>query len=368
MTTQRKSAPNRLPQKERPSFETASLIGFSLLTGILFFYAIQNLIVYADNWLRPIVMALGATLTSYAINRFAIEKGAELAALRIPGAAAVSIGSICLVAISLFPSTYGGITIEDVKELRYQEFFQRASGYVDEQHERSAAMANVVPLLDANTEELLTLRDCEQRESCLSGKSTGGRGIVTKELEKQAKRAESISEQIKAGLPLQESALERISELLDQFNATLKETDKPFEERQLVLGKHYNALKREVVALNEAIPSSLIISYKNELETGVVIPRRQQASRKLNEVLGAHAGGLNQIIKPYLAETTKAPELPTKTGVMDTFKYIDHFLPIAMIALCIELLLPLSLWLYVYWGLVWRKHLAELSNSPRYKH
>ena len=117
MAQAKQTTPTRLPRRTLPPFETWSLVVFSLCTGSLVFFSVLNLLSDPGltSLLRAAIIAIAATLVSYGINRFALEKGTELAATGFKVAGVVSVVSILAVGSGLFPSTYAGLTINDVK-------------------------------------------------------------------------------------------------------------------------------------------------------------------------------------------------------------------------------------------------------------
>ena len=56
-------------------------------------------------------MSVGAGLAAYAINRLAIERGAEQATIGYLGAGIISIGSILVVGFGFFAATYPGVVV-----------------------------------------------------------------------------------------------------------------------------------------------------------------------------------------------------------------------------------------------------------------
>ena len=67
------------------------------------------------------------------------------------------------------------------------------------------------------------------------------------------------------------------------------------------------------------------------------------------------------MIGSHKAETTSPPRFPGKAGVSDTFSYIGHFLPIAMIIGVVELVFPILLWLITFFS--YRAKIARDENS-----
>lgn len=81
-----------------------------------------------------------------------------------------------------------------------------------------------------------------------------------------------------------------------------------------------------------------------------------QATERLNTVLRDHGEALSSIINGDAGKAAERPAFPDKTGVSDTFGYLTKFLPIAAIAFIVEMVLPMTIWLYAYYTLFWLRY------------
>ena len=347
------NTPVRMPRRKMPLFESWILPVFSIGTGLMTFTAANNLL---DSPIKAVLIGSTATLVSYAINRFSIEKGAELAATGFKLAGIVSVISIIAVGVGLFPSTYAGLVIHDVDELQIHQYLSNQDRFIDERNKLATKSTRLIPIIQVNEEELIQYRDCELRESCLSGRSIGGRGIVTKTLEEKARRAGVIAKQLESGDTVRKTSLKKLNELRESFLKTFSETDKSIKERRRSLIAIDAKINQEIAILDEALPVSLLQAYVSELEAGVTIRNRAIATKGLNKLLKKHAQGLSSVLSTLKSSDEESPQFPFPAGVSATFKYISHFLPIAALAACIELIFPLTLWVYVFLGLIWQKH------------
>jgi hypothetical protein len=79
--------------------------------------------------------------------------------------------------------------------------------------------------------------------------------------------------------------------------------------------------------------------------------------------MAKHGSSLASVLSTLEGKTGERPSFPAQAGVSATFAYITHFLPIAALTACIELILPLSLWVFVYLGIVWDKHQRDPQNA-----
>lgn len=358
------NAPNKMPPKKKPPFEQWTVLVFSFGTGVMMFLAMLNLLP-PDGFMgvfKAVVISGSATLVSYAVNRFAIEKGAELAATGFATAGVVSVISILAVGMGLFPSTYAGLVINDVDELQIHSHVSEKIHFIGARNKIASEAARIIPAVRVNEAELIQYRDCEFRESCLSNHGNGGRGSVTKILEERARRAGTIADQLEAGEAARQSILSQINSLIGDFQKEFGQTDKSLKERRPKLIRLDAEIDQMVSALDEALPVSILRAYVGELESGVSIPSRPVATKRLNAILKKHALGLSSVLSSLETGEQTQPVFPPRAGVSTTFAYMGHFLPIAALTACVELIFPLTLWIYTLLALIWIKHQADLRN------
>jgi len=368
MTSNNKTkGPERITPRTKIPFEKWSLVVFTFGTGALVFLALLNLITGtgAIAVLKASIMAGSAMLVSYAVNRFAIEKGTELTATGFTFAGVVSVFSMLIVGIGLYAATYSGLTISSVGELQLQEHGSKYARIIAGRNRSAAEAGRLVPVVRANEAELVQYVECEERESCISRRGDGGRGTVTRALEQKARRANTIVGQLEAGEIVRQSALASLNKLLARYQKTLGQTDKPLEERRQQLVGITAEIDQTLSTLDEALPVTLLRAYANELETGVIIAERPVATKAINAILAKHAQSLNLVLSTLTTGDQNLPTFPPRAGVSSTFKYIGHFLPIAILTAAIELIFPLTLWTYVLLGIVWAKYQADPPHRPQ---
>jgi hypothetical protein len=343
------------------------LIAFSIGTGAMVFLSMLNLA--SDSGFSTIaksgMLAAFATLVSYGVNRFAIEKGARLAATGFVIAGIVSVFSMLAVGGGLFSSIYSGLVIKEVRELELQRYGQSLVRFVGERNQIAVKASRIIPVIRTNETDLEQHVECEARESCLSGRKNGGRGLVTRTLEKMARRASTIARQMEAGKKRLGGILSKLNRLTGKYQQTLGQSDEPLKQRRQKLILIDAKIGQEISKLDEALPVSLLRAYEKELITGISIPAREVATKRINALLSRHAASLGSVLSTLKTKGQSRPEFPARAGVSKTLDYIGHFLPVAILTASIELIFPLSLWIYTLLAIVWDKHLLDPPTPPR---
>ena len=138
----------------------------------------------------------------------------------------------------------------------------------------------------------------------------------------------------------------------------LGQSDKSIWERRGELQKIDAKVNQIIATLDEAIPLALLRAYASELNDGVSISERPVASRRLNALLKKHGNSLNSVLATLELGNQIRPSFPARTGVGDTFSYISHFAPIALLTAGIELVWPICLWIYTLLFLRWGTFIA----------
>lgn len=350
------AAYKRLEGRKATPFVKKILVGATALSGAMLGMAVYNLTdgETALDVVKAGVMTFAGIIVSYGVSAQAIEKGAALAAINFPGAKLTSIASILAVGTGLFASTFAGLTINRVDELRLAQFGSQMAGYVDRQDQVVSKAGRTGPALKAVVADLQQKTACEKSSSCISLRGNGGRGTVTRMLEIKTARAEGILKEFEAGEAIRSGALSQISGLVSDYDTTLDNSDLSKKERRKELRKIVARIKRALNILKEALPVALLEAYAKELQEGVSITDRVVASQNLNAIFRNHGKALEDVIDSLEVKDKAAPIFPAKTGVSETFRYIGHFLPIAAIVAVLELILPITIWLYTYFTLYCR--------------
>jgi len=346
----------RMRKRKAKPFATIITTGLSISSGLMLGFAVPNLI-GADSGLdfaKAILLAGSGALVSLGVNRLAVEKGALQAAIGTAGATLVSAGSILAVGAGLFAATYAGLVIKDVDALRQQEFGTEYAEFIDMRNQKAIEAGRAAPVIRAIVADLTAKDSCEQETSCISGQGNGGVGPVSRALSEERQRAESIAAQVETGAIIRRSALDRLNGLLAEYQNILGNGDLTETERRISLQANVALAGQAISDLNEAVPTALLAAFVSELRSGVVIPHSEESTLKLNSLLAGYADSLNGVLNSIDRGSDTRPSFPGKSGVSDTFSYIGYFLPIAAIVAVVELIFPLTLWLYTYFTLVGR--------------
>lgn len=350
--------PNRLPKKKSPPFTQRAVGALAIASGSMLGFALPNLL----NGSGPLVMAKTVLIAgtaagvAYSVNRLAVERGAPLTAIGFVGAGAVSVLSMAVVGGGLFAATYSGFVFKDVAELQLQDHATAITRFVGYRNRMAVEAGRVVPAIRSIVSDLDKKAQCEVRESCISLKGQGGRGPVARELEEKSARARIITEQLEAGESARKSALSELNRLIAEYQRILGDTGEDIWDRRLSLQKLDAKIDQVLSSLDEAVPIVLLKSYINELKRGAMIPERPIATRKLNEILIGHSRSLESVVETIDRGDQTRPAFPRRTGVADTFRFLGHFAPIALITAVVELVFPLTLWLYSFLTLYWKNY------------
>lgn len=363
-------APVRL--RPRPKFDVAdiALPAFAVATGAMVGLSAPYLIdpVGITGWVKIAILTGSATLVSYIVNRYAVEQGADLAARGYLTAGIVSVGSILIVGGGLFASTYAGLTIERVNDLKLQQHGQHLVLFVDAANSHAATAVQSKPIIDATVADIKLHVACEASESCLSGRGNGGRGPVTRALEPIASRSEEISSQLHKGNAARSDLLGRLNGLIGDYQTNFANSALGASEKRRLLSRIDARLKQEVSALGEVMPVALLRAYGEELQKGVTVAGRPQASANINALLQRHgrsvSAAINTIPQKSHEKKLLPPSFPAQVGVSSTFAYMGHFLPIAALTAVIELVMPLTLWVYMLLSHLWRNYRDDPIDPP----
>jgi hypothetical protein len=107
----------------------------------------------------------------------------------------------------------------------------------------------------------------------------------------------------------------------------------------------------------------LVAGYADELARGGSMAARSETAA-VGRLLASHAGPLRTVTRSLSEDPMPRPAFPPRTGVADTFGFFGHFLPVAMIVAVVELIFPLTLWLYTFFALQAQLAREEPHHRP----
>lgn len=337
-------------------FASAATAALAVCSGAMLALAMPE-IVGVDSALavlKSAVVALAATVTTFSVTWLAVEKGAPQAAAGTHRSAAVSVVSMLTIGAGLFASTFAGFTIHETEALRLGDFGRTLASYAEERARSAAASGRAAPVLKSIVEDLKVKEACERRSSCLSGHGGGGTGPVTRTLGEKRQRAETILDRMSEGETARSRAIGQLSLLLQRYQDALNDPDLDETSRRKALQAIAGNAGTQLSTLDEAVPTALLSAYAEELRTPVVLPDQVDVSAKLTALLQGYANSLSATLHRLDPAAPPRPVFPGRTGVADTLGYLGHFIPIAAVVGVVELVFPLSLWLYTLFGLQMR--------------
>jgi len=349
--------PPRLQREKRPgpSLEARLIKIQAIGAGFMLAMGVSNLMteVGALANAKAFLLAGTATIAAYAVNRFAVEKGAELASRGFKLATATSIFGILGVGTAMFSSTYSGLVLPDVAQRQLQEQGARLASDVTKRNDLVLQSGALGPVLQVISTEHKNVLKCEIESSCISHRREGGHGPVAKTLEPLAAKASSIVTQFEAGKIAAQKSLAALNGLLADYQKTLSRTDINVWQRQDELLKIQARMEQEASALVSALPVPLARAYAAELATGISIADRPAASAQINSLRAKQAETINTVLASIGNVQGAPPTFPGRAGVLDALRYLLEFSSIAAIVFVAEMVLPLTIWLYAFLSLRW---------------
>ncbi|MGC3939508.1 hypothetical protein ACOTTU_17020 [Roseobacter sp. EG26] len=338
----------RVPKKVGLPYDQRLLILGPLISALLAALAIPDLIgaETAFDYVKAILIAISAGCIAYGINRLAIERGAMHTAIGTPMAGIVSLGSILVVGIGLYAATFGGLVKDATDILRYEQFAQKMSVYVDDNVRSAQTSAQVMPVIGAIVSDLSAKEACERDSGCLGPSNVGGTGPTYRAVSGKRQQAEAISAAVLELQKTRNTAAARLAGLLSEMHSIIGNDDLSGAEQREQLQDVAAEIGQTISRLKEAVPTALIASYAEDLRQGVLVPRNEEASQNLTDILRGHARTLSAVLNAAETQAGTPPAFPAKTGISDTFSYILFFLPLALIILVVELVFPSVLFCY----------------------
>ncbi|MBN9039338.1 MAG: hypothetical protein J0H53_25015 [Rhizobiales bacterium] len=358
--------PIQLPARRKRSYAEWGISASVAFSSCLLFLALLNL-VGGDGpigFAKAAIMSVGAGLAAYAINRLAIERGAEQATIGYLGAGIISIGSILVVGFGFFAATYPGVVLPKVEDLRLSRHGADLSVFVGDVSRGAANAGRAGPPLRAAKDDLAAKRDCEFSDACVSRRG-GGKGAVWQALDALAGRAEAIERQLEAGEETRERVLAALGEAIAEYQNVLGDDSRSIWTRRAELQSLDARIRQQAAQLGEALPLALLSAYAGELKAGITIPERTEATAAVNAITRKHGEALAAVVASIDQGSAAAPLFPKRAGVSDAFDHVAHFLPVAAIAFVVDLVFPAVLWAYTFFGLRWNAYRQQAAVLGR---
>lgn len=345
--------PKRLPPRTKPPFQSVLILILAFGSGLLLMFGLPNLMPETGITaiMKTAVIAAGATVVAYGVNRLAVERGAPLAGVGYRSALFGSTVAIAVVGSGMFASTYSGLTMPQVSRLALEAHGVDLGVYVGSREQAAQQAGRIAPAVAAIASDLSSRIDCASRPAC-AGLRRNERVATRRALSEKLARAESVAAAADAGRTRQQNASRRLGELLGLYQTIVRSSDKGVAETWVGAQKIDTEIRQAIADLMEASPVALVRAYADEIASSA------------DEELRARGASLKAVAESAAAQGPAAPVFPAPPGVGQTFGYILHFLPIAVIAAVIDLVVPLLLWLYAYLSLRWAMHRAS-PPSPR---
>ena len=311
----------------------------ALSTAILLFslYSLGKFGSGGEAYFKLAVFGIAAWIVSYGVTRLAISRGIPLLLARNIFAVIVSGLSILLVGSVLLTATYPGLAIDEIEESRLIEHNFQVGAYVDGRLIVAEKSAELVPVMQALAEDLAGQRDSE---------GSTGQGPLFRLWDTLTTRGQGISTQMTASLAVRRETLNTIAALRSQMQTTLADDSTDIWERRALYRQLYTALLSQLSKLDRAVPVSVVRSYVSELNSGIEVPRDQEATARINRRLSGYSSALQNALEQEQGLSGTAPAMPSKTGSLDTFAHIPKHLPEFGITLLVDVIFPLVVWFY----------------------
>ncbi|MCF6277646.1 MAG: hypothetical protein L3J16_02710 [Anaerolineales bacterium] len=308
----------------------------------------------AIGWAKLIIFCVAAYAVSYAIYRMAIEKGVPLVAAGSKLAAPLSGLTVALVGTAFFLVTGPGLTISKVEELRQAEYLEALGSYSNGRIAVADQAAELVPIMQAMAVDLQVRTELE---------SETGRGPIARTLDALFGRADGLSTQMTVSLGVRQEVMDRIANLRNVMETTLADEQVSIWDRRASLRVQHGQMLSLLAELDKAVPVSVVRSYASELQSGGLIPNREDASARINRTLSGYSGALMAALSEQKGVAGDPPAFPSKTGALDTFQYAGKFAPIFLLTFIVDLAFPLALWAYTLMTVL--VHMPRTPAKPR---
>lgn len=303
--------------------------------------------------LKIATLTLGAGLVSFGVLHLAVSIGAPYAAKRFRLAAIASVAGIALVGMGFATATFSGNILPDVASLRMQDHGTELAREISQVNQVATEASRSGATLGMIASDLHGWVACEQALSCLSKAAVAGRGPITIVLEGLAEQAEAIQQQYEQGEAARENALEEINNHFADYQRIIGQTETSIWERRNTLKQTDNLLHQATAKLSNAIPMHLIAQYAQELSDGIKLSGRADVAQRINAILSEHGKNLEAILESSGGTAVMRPVFPARPGVGDALTHAMDFLPLFLLIIAIDGVLPISVFIMAYLKEVW---------------
>lgn len=350
---------------ELPAYFTLFLLVLPIFAGMFAGWAVLNLPLEITAGVIAKAVLIGAVvaIVSYAINRFAIDWGTELAAGGYWLAGSFSLASMLGVGACLWFFSFGGIVLPDVRVLRFEDHGIALSQNLQLRQEQANKAMRIVPVIAAARDDLAFHAACERANGCLSLRG-GGTGTLSRVLDERSARAGNIAEQLDAGAQEFDAIIAEANEILGAYQSVLNDDAISLKEKRQALIGLDGRFVQTIIGLEETIPVPLIAAYAKELLEGVTIPGRPDATRAVNTLLKKHGVAINAVLGTIERDVVDRTQFPGKAGLSDTLQYVGNFAPLAGVIWVAEGIFPLALWIYTLLFLIRQRDRNEANTNP----
>lgn len=352
------------PERKKFALEPLVIPVSAGITGVLTALAAPAVLEVNSgiDWFKIALLGGAAMFVSGVVNHYAIQKGSDLAARGFWVAPFISLIPVVAVGISAASFSYTGLVLDDVNDAARQEHGAELFNTLQEGNAYAIQGQQLKPSVDAAAADLGRNLEFEVSAGGLSG-GTPGRGAVYRAVLPLAERASEIAGQFEASDQTRQDTLANANRMLDQYNSLLSSSELSADERDQALMRKSGEIKAEIQALKQTLPVAFLKSYARELDQGVVIGGKREATERVNAMLARNGASIEVALEELKADKGVAPVFPPKAGVGEAMDRIGQFWPIAMLTYSIELTIPVVMWMWAYLAIVLGIHI-HTKKSP----
>lgn len=299
------------------------------------------------EWLEVAVVGFAGGFAAYSINHICTTKGAYQAATGVAGATPACLVTMFTMGVTISIASLTGMTINPVDQMRVQGFNDKNTLYVEERITAAREADQVVIAVESALEQIQTNSACERSNSCVSRKGKG-EGLTYFTLKATESQISTVLQKLKNGNEERDVALQRIEASQEDVLTVINAVNPSRKARRAKVQELLSVQNKALADLDRAQPLSLVTSLAEELKIGVELPGEPVLSQRINERLSKAANGIVKALEKVGLTKAKRPKLPVETGVLDTLKWIGHFLPLATMLLLIDTVFPILLWFFTF--------------------